>query len=76
MLSKFTNINICSVYIYANCNVKCRLLTPDCFIFFIQMFKLLFCVTEKDITNNEPLENTELAPVPDENMTDLEEIER
>ncbi|KAF9422484.1 hypothetical protein HW555_001882 [Spodoptera exigua] len=33
-------------------------------------------ITEKDITNNEPLENTELAPVPDENMTDLEEIER
>lgn len=34
-------------------------------------------ITDKDITNNEPLENTELAPVPDENMTkSLEEIER
>ncbi|KAI5651428.1 RNA polymerase II elongation factor ELL domain-containing protein [Phthorimaea operculella] len=34
-------------------------------------------ITEKDITNTEPLvENTELTSVPEENMTDLEEIER
>lgn len=33
-------------------------------------------VPVKDITNTEPLENTELTSVPDENMTDLEEIER
>ncbi|XP_026326250.1 RNA polymerase II elongation factor Ell [Hyposmocoma kahamanoa] len=33
-------------------------------------------ITVKDITNTEPLENTELTSVPDENMTDLEEIER
>lgn len=40
-------------------------------------FDVFFFFTEKDITNNEPLENTtELPPVPDENMTDLEEIER
>ncbi|XP_048484581.1 RNA polymerase II elongation factor Ell isoform X1 [Plutella xylostella] len=33
-------------------------------------------ITEKDITNTEPLENTELTSVPDENMTDLEELAR
>ncbi|XP_063383344.1 RNA polymerase II elongation factor Ell [Cydia fagiglandana] len=33
-------------------------------------------ITEKDITNTEPLENTELTSGPDETMTDLEEIER
>ncbi|XP_063539680.1 RNA polymerase II elongation factor Ell [Cydia strobilella] len=33
-------------------------------------------ITEKDITNTEPLENTELTSGPDETMTDVEEIER
>ncbi|GBP61760.1 RNA polymerase II elongation factor Ell [Eumeta japonica] len=34
-------------------------------------------VTENNITNNEPLENTELTSAPDENnMTDLDKIER
>ncbi|CAH2049342.1 unnamed protein product, partial [Iphiclides podalirius] len=33
-------------------------------------------VTEKDITNTEQIENTDLTSVPDENMTDLVDIER
>lgn len=37
---------------------------------------IFFISTEKDITNTEPLENTELTSVPDENTTDLDEIER
>lgn len=37
---------------------------------------IVFTFAVKDITNTEPLENTELTSVPEENMTDLEEIER
>ncbi|KPJ09913.1 hypothetical protein RR48_05115 [Papilio machaon] len=33
-------------------------------------------ITEKDITNTEQLETTDLTSVPDENMTDLVDIER
>lgn len=33
-------------------------------------------ISEKDITNRETLENTKLSSAPDENLTDMEEIER
>lgn len=35
-----------------------------------------FLFPEKDITNTEQIENTDLTSVPDENMTDLVDIER
>lgn len=41
---------------------------------FINFFYLFF--SEKDITNTEQLETTDLTSVPDENMTDLVDIER